>query len=316
MDRIVPGPYPYDPALSAPPPPPRDYRRPGEALRRKLVRRREHAQVRSWRPPEGVAVHRFVYPGADRAAISCWSVAAGEAAERRPGVLYFHGGAFLFALEPMMLENAAWFAAALGVRVFLPEYRLAPEHPFPTPLLDCFRLLQFLSAGNAPCAVDPDRLLLYGESAGGCLAAGTALLARDGGGPPLRGQALIYPVLDRTMACPSHRLFPAAPWPPSANRQAWELYLRRGAGDMAAYASPLSAQDLSRLPPAYVESQEFDILRDEAEAYVRRLRSAGVAAQLWRVPGSYHGFDADRDSPLVRQALERRVRAMAAMLDL
>lgn len=164
--------------------------------------------------------------------------------------------------------------------------------------------------------MDPDRLLLYGESAGGCLAAGTALLARDGGGPPLRGQALIYPVLDRTMACPSHRLFPAAPWPPSANRQAWELYLRRGAGDMAAYASPLSAQDLSRLPPAYVESQEFDILRDEAEAYVRRLRSAGVAAQLWRVPGSYHGFDADRDSPLVRQALERRVRAMAAMLDL
>lgn len=65
-----------------------------------------------------------------------------------------------------------------------------------------------------------------------------------------------------------------------------------------------------------MESQEFDILRDEAEAYVRRLRSAGVAAQLWRVPGSYHGFDADRDSPLVRQALERRVRAMAAMLDL
>lgn len=187
MDRIVPGPYPYDPALSAPPPP-RDYRRPGEACAGSwfaagsMPRCTPGGHRRGWRST------RFVYPGADRAAISCWSVAAGEAAERRPGVLYFHGGAFLFALEPMMLENAAWFAAALGVRVFLPEYRLAPEHPFPTPLLDCFRLLQFLSAGNAPCAVDPDRLLLYGESAGGCLAAGTALLARDGGGPPSGGR--------------------------------------------------------------------------------------------------------------------------------
>ena len=263
--------------------------------------------VRDWTPPEGI---QFRALGTQP---ECFAVEP-DTAERLPAMLYCHGGGFFLPLQVSALELAAVYAERLHIRVFLPEYRILPEFPAPSALYDCLAVWEWVTALPE---VDAHRGLLYGESAGGALAAGVALMLRDARGAASAGLALIYPTLDdRSELYASARLFPDAVWSRRSNGYMWSSYLAGSPAELEKYLVPAKHPDLSGLPPAYVEPQGIDILRDEALSFAQRLRESGVPTELNLVEGSYHGFDTDLHNPFVRRVLERRAERFSKMLHL
>jgi len=209
-----------------------------------------------------------------------------------PGILYIHGGGFIIGNVVTEHAGAASIAIDLGAVVVSVEYRLAPEHPFPAPIHDCYSALSFLASAAAELGVDVDRLVVTGASAGGGLAAGTALMARDRGGPRLCFQMLHIPELDDRLDTPSMQAFTETPlWNRPLAEQSWRYYLGEGAegGDVSPYAAPSRAEDLSGLPPTYISTAEMDPLRDEGILYGLRLLQAGVSVELHSFPGTFHG---------------------------
>ena len=209
-----------------------------------------------------------------------------------PGVLMIHGGGFIIGSVESEHAGAAATAIQTGAVVVSVEYRLAPEHPFPAGVHDCYAALVFLAGAAGELGVDTARLALLGASAGGGLAAATALLARDLGGPPLCFQMLHIPELDDRLETPSMRTFVDSPlWNRPLAVLSWEAYLGPGAdrADVSPYAAPGRATDLSGLPPAYISTAENDPLRDEGILYALGLLQAGVSVELHQFPGTFHG---------------------------
>lgn len=272
------------------------------------------ADTRFFRAPGGTRLGRTIITGYRGASLPCVVATPEPPVKDAPAILYCHGGGFVFPTQSMMLRNACAFALGLGAVVALPEYRLLPDHPFPTPVEDAYSSLVWLVENAHRLGIDPSRIALYGDSAGGCLAAAAALMTRDRGGPPIRFQMLVYPVTDSSQSGESLHAYSEGLWPASANRQMWSLYLRDGDFGMPGYASPLQEKDLGDLPPAYIELAERDCLHSEGLAYAERLRSAGCDARCETVPGSYHGWDMEHRSPLTRRVLARRIEILAEVL--
>jgi acetyl esterase/lipase len=172
------------------------------------------------------------------------------------------------------------------------DYRLAPEHPFPAAVEDCYVALRWLAMEPAGLGVETSRLAVGGASAGGGLSAGLALLARDRGGPAISFQFLKYPCLDdRLQTRSSHEITDPRLWNREQARRAWRDYLGDRGGEVPAYAAPARATDLRELPPAYIYAAELDLLRDENVEYARRLLYAGVSVELHLARGTFHGSD-------------------------
>jgi acetyl esterase/lipase len=183
------------------------------------------------------------------------------------------------------------WAGELGMVVVSVDYRLAPEHPHPIPVEDCYRGL--LAASVAP-EVDATRIVVGGVSAGGGLAAAVALLARDRGGPSLAGQMLICPMLDdRNDSLSARQMAGLGVWDREFNEFGWTALLgdARGTPGVSPYAAPARASDLSGLAPAYVDVGSAETFRDEDVAYAGRIWAAGGQAELHVWPGGFHGFD-------------------------
>lgn len=202
-----------------------------------------------------------------------------------PALLWVHGGGYVIGNAAQDDVLCRKFANLLGATVASVNYRLAPKHPYPAGLQDCYTALSWL--GDLP-AVDPTRLAIGGASAGGGMAAALALLARDRGEIPLSAQVLVYAMLDdRTVGPdhdhPGHRL-----WTQASNRFGWQAYL--GGADPDA-AVPARRDDLTGLPPAWIGVGSLDLFHDEDLAYARRLRAAGVRCEVEVVEGAFHGFD-------------------------
>jgi acetyl esterase/lipase len=205
---------------------------------------------------------------------------------RTPALLWIHGGGYVIGRAAQDDALCRRFARELGTTVASVDYRLAPEHPFPAPLEDCYSALQWLV--RLP-SVDPSRVAIGGASAGGGLAAALALLTRDRGEIDLAAQLLVYPMLDdrtvdrRDLDHPGQRL-----WNQSSNKFGWSSYL--GGGDPEV-AVPARRNDLRGLPPAWLGVGTFDLFHDEDLAYAERLKAAGVQCEVDVVPGAFHGFD-------------------------
>lgn len=173
----------------------------------------------------------------------------------------------------------------------MPDYRLAPEHPFPAAADDSLAVLRFLADHADALGIDPARIVVAGDSAGGNLAAVTALRVRDEGGPAIEGQILAYPVMAPPEAdFESYRTF-AEGFGLTASDMAWFWdHYADARARRHPHAAPLYAEDLAGLPPAFVFTAAYDVLRDEGEAYARRLLEAGVLTRFERVPALHHGF--------------------------
>jgi acetyl esterase/lipase len=210
-------------------------------------------------------------------------------------VVYLHGGGMILPMLPVYDPLSRSLVAATGVSVLLVDYRVAPEFPHPTPVEDCYAGLVWLAEHAAELGVDPARIAVMGDSAGGGLSAGVALLARDRKGPALAQQILVYPMLDDRTVDPDPEL-PAdfLVWNYDDNRTGWGALLGDSAGgsDVSPYAAPARAADLAGLPPTYLDVGDLDIFRDEDIEYARRLMDAGVPTELHVVPGCPHAFEA------------------------
>jgi acetyl esterase/lipase len=209
-----------------------------------------------------------------------------------PCVYWMHGGGLVLGSnvgDDLRFDRWCQTQRCVGVSV---EYRLAPEAPYPDPLEDCYAGLAWVHAHAEELGVDAARIGIGGASAGGGLAAGLALLARDRGELPVAFQLLIYPMIDDRQITASSQWFDPV-WSPRANHFGWSAYLgdAKGGETVPAYAAPARATDLSGLPPTLITVGAIDGFADEDIEYALRLRHAGVPVELHVYPGCPHGFD-------------------------
>lgn len=213
---------------------------------------------------------------------------------KSPVVLHFHGGGYVAGLPEMARPTLATFAAELGSVVVSVDYRLAPETPFPGALDDAYAALAWLHAHADALDIDATRITVSGDSAGGGIAAGLALLARDRGEFAIAFQHLVFPGLD-DRTCFRTDLSPMVGefiWTQASNAYAWSALLGStpGGPDVSPYAAPARAADLAGLPPACIQVGALDLFVEEDIDYARRLLAAGVPCELHVYPGAPHGF--------------------------
>ncbi|MCY4223095.1 MAG: alpha/beta hydrolase, partial [Thiotrichales bacterium] len=208
-----------------------------------------------------------------------------------PSLVYFHGGGHVIGSPDTHDATARNLCNGAGCVVMSVDYRLAPEHKFPAAAEDAFAAVHWCATHGAEIGVDPRRIAVGGDSAGGNLAAVAALMAREAGGPAIRLQVLVYPVTDYACDTASYHIW-ATGYVLEAASMRWyrDHYLRDEADRRDWRAAPLRAADLSGLPPAFVLTAQCDVLHDEGEAYAQRLRAAGVEVEYHRCDGMIHGF--------------------------
>lgn len=229
-----------------------------------------------------------------------------------PGIFHTHGGGMIIGDRFTGAEEYLNWVMELDAVVVSVEYRLAPENPDPAPVDDCYAGLVWTAAHAEELGIDPARLVIGGGSAGGGLAAGVTLKARDLGGPALAGQLLIYPMIDDRNETPSsHQVDGFGVWDRGSNDTGWDALLgdRRKTDAVSIYAAPARATDLTNLPPAFIDVASAEVFRDEDVAYAMKIWEQGGVAELHVWPGGFHGFDA-----MAPQAA-LSLRARAARLD-
>ncbi len=231
----------------------------------------------------------------------------------KPILLYFHGGGWVIGSLDSYDATCREFAQGAGCVVVSVDYRLAPEHRYPAAPNDCYAALEWVAANAGSLGADAKRLAVGGDSAGGNLSAVVSLMARDKAGPAIRFQLLIYPVTDADFSTASYsQNADGYLLTTSAMKWFWAHYVAGEAQRREPYASPLRAKDLAGLPPAWMCTAEFDPLRDEGEAYAKRLQQAGVSTSLTRYAGLIHGFiSMGLVAPKAQAAVDEAVAALA-----
>jgi acetyl esterase/lipase len=275
-------------------------------------------------PVEGVTSQDHSAPGSQGGpAMRVRVYRSNDQQSKLPALYWIHGGGYVMGdidyddrLMMQMVKRIGCVAASV-------DYRLAPEHPFPTPVEDCYTGLKWLFTHADELGVEPSRIAIGGPSGGGGLAAGLGLMVRDRKEVPVVFQLLIYPMIDDRNATPaSYAITDPRVWNRESNRLGWKAYLGRdgGGAGVSPYAAAARATDLTNLPPTYISVGTLDLFVDENIEYAQRLIQAGVPTELHVYPGAFHGFDlfapsarvskqfkADRDNALKR-ALHDAVR--------
>lgn len=244
------------------------------------------------KPGSGVTVTERRVPGPPPVRVLVTAPTASSG--RHPALLYIHGGGMVLGSPETELMGCGQLSRELGVVAVSPEYRLAPEHPFPAALDDCIATLRWMRDNCDELGIDPERIGVIGSSAGGGLSAAVAQRAHDEG-ITLRAQVLVYPMIDdRTALRNDHGSRGRFLWTPNSNRFGWTAYLGREPrmSDAPEYAAPARRTDLGGLAPAWVGVGSLDLFHDEAVAYADALQRNGVPCELVVVPGMYHGADA------------------------
>lgn len=214
------------------------------------------------------------------------------AGEPLPCLYWMHGGGTISGLPEQNDQTMHDIVQSVNCIVVSVNYRLAPEHPYPVPLNDCFEGLKFITANAEQFNMDAKRIAVGGSSAGGLLATSCAMMARNIGKPDIIHQSLAYPMLDcRNETESSKQILNIGVWDREMNVFAWEAYLRDVKGEIPDLAVPAMAKDLSGLAPAFLAVGTMDVMRDETIEYSQQLAAAGVRSELHLYPGMVHVFD-------------------------
>ncbi len=225
-----------------------------------------------------------------------------------PCLVNFHGGGFVFEGYTSHYKMAMAYAKLAMCRVVYVRYRLAPKFPFPYPQEDCYAALNWVHANAISLAIDPDKIAVGGDSAGGTLSAAVCLMARDRKSKikPLF-QMLIYPWLDDRNDSESNRLFTDTPmWNSTLSKKVGPIINPNPENTPISYRSPAEAENHKDLPPAYIEVAEFDCLRDDGILYADLLRAQGIPVELHETTGTMHGFDTVFNAPTTQKMIKTR----------
>jgi acetyl esterase/lipase len=235
-----------------------------------------------------------------------------------PALLWMHGGGYILGKPEQDDERCARFVRALGITVISVDYRLAPRHPFPAGLEDCYAALQWAASHSQELNIDPQRIAVGGGSAGGGLSAALSQLAHDRGAFRPAFQLLVYPMLDdRTVLRADIDDGSAILWSQKSNQFGWESYLgQKGGGQgVPEYAAPARRADLAGLPPAWIGVGSLDLFLDEDVTYAQRLMDCGIECELQVIPGAFHGFDAINPRlPIVQDFHQSQIAALQKYL--
>lgn len=232
-----------------------------------------------------------------------------------PGLLVIHGGGFVFEAAGSHYVHAANYAKGAGCIAAFVKYRLAPDYPFPYPQEDSYAALQWLFDHAEELSIDPDRIGVTGDSAGGTLAVTSSMMCIDRGSRhrPVC-QMLIYPFLDNRADSESHHKYTDTPmWNSSLSAQVGKYTNPNPEATPLKYRSPVEAESFEGLPPAYIEVAEFDALHDDGVLYAQILRDAGIEAELHETKGTMHGFDYVTKAPTTRKMEAQRIEFLKRM---
>jgi acetyl esterase/lipase len=235
------------------------------------------------------------------------------AKDKSPCMVFLHGGAFALPASDFHKKLICEYALGSNIKVLFVDYRLVPRHQFPFGLEDCFTAYRWILEHGGEYALDANRIVICGDSAGGALAASLTHLIRDRNLSMPLFQMLIYPVLDARQQTDSMKRFTDTPiWNARQNKKMWNLYCKNPTTQ--AYCSPMQIPSFARLPKAYIEANEFDCLRDEAIEYARQLQDAGVEVTMNQTKGTVHGFELNWKSEYTQQIIKQRIAYMNQQL--
>ena len=268
-----------------------------------------------WRDQElDVTTHEI--SSYDREKITCFVLSPKDLSAKAPCLIYLHGGGFVLEAAGYHYANAIRYPKEVGCRVVFPLYRLAPQHPFPTFFEDCYTAMCWAYDNAEELGVDTSRIGIGGDSAGSTLAVGVCLMARQRNHPvTFRFQMLPYPFLDARNESQSAKRFTDTPM--------WNSSLSDRIGPMTrvdkndpnyVWYSPVEADSFEGLPPAYIETAEFDRLHDDGLLYAELLRKAGIEVILNETKGTMHGFDIATKAPTTLAAMSKRIDFMKRMI--
>ncbi|MEQ1889691.1 MAG: alpha/beta hydrolase [Alphaproteobacteria bacterium] len=216
---------------------------------------------------------------------------AGAVAGILPCLVYYHGGGWVIGDLETHEGACRLLANDSGCKVVSVEYRLAPEHMFPAGPDDCYAAVKWVAENAARIGIDPKRIAVGGDSAGGNLSAAVCLMARDQGGPAIAFQLLIYPATDMALQTPARKENAVGYFlEEKTMKYFYDLYVPKGTDENNPYLSPLRAKSLAGLPSAYVITAQYDVLRDEGRMYAEKLQAAGVKVKLVNYETMIHGF--------------------------
>ncbi len=244
--------------------------------------------------PDNVMLEEITAPSPEGHEIIIRILRPKQSAAPMPLYFFIHGGGFVVGSAAQGDVDTLRFAAELGMFTASVEYRLAPETPYPGPLMDCVHALQYLIDHADTHHIDPHRIIISGVSAGGGLAAGLGLYLRDKTNIKPAGQVLIFPMLDDTNIAPASAETPDTDvWSRASNLFGWQAYLGDAFGTDAVeiYAAPSRAQDLSNLPPAIIPVGDLDLFLAENTHYAQRMQADGSECDLKIYEGAFHGFN-------------------------
>ncbi len=260
---------------------------------------------------EGLTETKKTVPGYQKGNIDLTIYEPKEIGKNAPCLIYFHGGAFVLKAAPSHKTLVGEYALKTPCKVILVDYRLAPKYPFPVGFQDCYLALEWVSKNAKDIGVNPHKIAIGGDSAGGALAAAVSLMARDQKAANICFQMLIYPVTDARQITQSIKTYHDTPlWNSVLNEKMWQLYLKEGVVEEREYASPMEAKSLENLPNTYIEVAEFDCLRDEGVNFAESLHRWGNHVELHETTGTIHGFDIAENSEVVRLCVQRRIEAL------
>ncbi len=264
---------------------------------------------------DGVSVTQYRIPATDGANIRLLFYVPKQCAERMPCLFFLHGGGFVFNAAPHHFALARRFTKELQVKTVFVDYRLAPKYKFPTAQNDCLSAYRWVISNAEKLGVDAEKMLVCGDSAGGNLATVLCLMAKDAGLTLPKAQMLLYPFVDRRMNTESYLRYTDTPMCNSKDMEKYlKMYVKNLEATQIPYLSPIEGS-LVGMPPAYIEVAQYDCLRDEGVKYSEALEQCGVYAELHEIKAAMHGYDIAKDSGLLNEIMEVRLRFFQKILN-
>ncbi len=253
-----------------------------------------------------VTVHKT--HGYENVELNTYVIEPKKSNNHMPCLVFFHGGGFMIKASGAHYKIAKEYAEKLPCKVVYVDYRLAPKHPFPIPVEDCFETYQWVLDNVDMLGIDKSRIVIGGDSVGGNLATAVTLMARDRRMQLPIAALLIYPAIDRRMITESMKKYTDTPvWDARLNQMMWNAYLNGQMPEHIEYASPIEATSFENFPESYIEVAEYDCLRDEGIMLSERLKEEGVGVELHEVKNACHGFETATDSSITKECMNRRI---------
>ena len=257
---------------------------------------------------ESVKVTCYLTPGYRDEKLSTLIIEPKECSGKLPCIMFYHGGGFLLKASQAHYKLAKQYAARANCKVVFTDYGLLPDNRYPVAIEDCYCTYMWALDNADKLGIDPGRIIVTGDSAGGNIACAVPMMLKDRNAPLPKGALLIYPVLDKRMQTESMKRFTDTPiWDSKCEEMLWDMYLKGTKARDAKYASISEAPSLDYFPDTYMEVAEFDCLHDEGVEFAKRLETEGVPVEIHDIKGACHGFESVLKSSMVKECIERRI---------